>query len=56
MRTLKKYQVWENNYSEGWSLSEFNTLKEAVEAHKHSEDWVLTKGVDLSIRDTEEQD
>lgn len=27
----KEYQVWTNHYSEGWSLTQFDTFSECVE-------------------------
>ena len=42
------YIVWENN-GEGWSPNSYETLKEAVLAHKYTSQWVITRPIDFKI-------
>lgn len=47
----KQYQVWQYIGYEGWDLEEFDTLKEAMESHKLSSEWLLTKRPKITISD-----
>lgn len=50
---VKKYQLWTKD-SYGYSLQEFDTLKECFEAPKYTNIWKITKTVVVEFTDKEE--
>ncbi len=49
---VKKYQLWTKD-SNGYSLEEFDTLKECFEAPKYTNVWKITKTVVVRFLDEE---
>ena len=43
------YIVWVNNGYEGWQPTSFNTLKEALESHKYTYEYVIAKKCEYEI-------
>ena len=50
-KLTKQYQRWTHYGSEGWSLDEFNTLEEAMSAANYGSDFVITKKVEVEIKE-----
>jgi len=51
----KKYQLWQYNECENYTFDGFDTIEEAMLAPKYTQEWFITKRVDIEIRDTEEE-
>lgn len=50
----KKYQVWaRSDYK--YLFQEFDTLEECIACEKYTEDWYITKRVDMEITDKEDE-
>jgi hypothetical protein len=45
------YVVWINNGCEGWQPTSFSSLYEALNSHKYSVEWVITKIVKYEIKE-----
>jgi hypothetical protein len=44
------YVLWKYHTYEGWNHEDYQTLKEAIEAEKHTSVWVITRGpIDYSV-------
>ena len=50
-RFTKQYQLWTR--SDGYTFTEFDTIEEAVTAVRYSDDWYITKKVDIIINEKE---
>lgn len=45
----KKYQVWAYNSDGGYSLYEYDTLDECIMSTKYTDNWYITKKVEIKI-------
>jgi len=43
--------VWVNNGCEGWQPTSFNSILEALESHKYSIEWVITKRISYEVKE-----
>lgn len=51
MELKKDYQLWVNYGYDGWSLTEYDTIEEALKAETYGSDWVITKRVDYEVKE-----
>jgi len=51
IKPTKKYQLWINNSSEGWSYTEHDTLEEALLKERYGSYFMITKKVDIEIKE-----
>lgn len=52
-KLTKQYQLWTNSEGYYYSLSEYDSLEEALTAEKYTHDWYITKKVDIKITENE---
>jgi hypothetical protein len=47
--TRGPFVVWQNYGCEGWAPTSYETLKEALLAHRYQTEWVVTKLVKFEV-------
>ncbi|MDD5407085.1 MAG: hypothetical protein PHE73_09130 [Sulfurovaceae bacterium] len=48
-KLTKQYQVWILDGCSGYNLTEYDTLQEALEAVKYTNDYYITKKVEYTV-------
>lgn len=47
----KKYLLWIDHGSEGWTFEEFNTIEECLTFERYGGDFIITKTVDWEVKE-----